>query len=139
MQEGPSSREVGAVKPPPWPWVLDFLVEIRTEKGTPARLINLESSTIDEEPIRRGLIDVQEPAMNQYYLILSDFPLQSPEQLKEKMKRVVVAVWSRNGDHTIRFGACTQHVRLVMYMLVSICVQNFVNHSVGERFFKNRL
>ncbi|CAN6806561.1 unnamed protein product [Brassica oleracea] len=41
-----------AVKPTPWPLVLDLVVEIRTEKGAPVGLINLESSTIEEEPIR---------------------------------------------------------------------------------------
>jgi len=72
IQEGPSSREVGAVKPPPWRALV--LVENRTEKGTPARLINLESSTIEEEPMRRGLIEVQVPAISNKYLLLLHSP-----------------------------------------------------------------
>ncbi|KAF2578009.1 hypothetical protein F2Q68_00000832 [Brassica cretica] len=57
--------KAGAVKPTSWPLVLDLLVEVRTEKGTQARLINLESSTIEEEPM-----EVQVPAMKTDYLIV---------------------------------------------------------------------
>ena len=83
--------EAGAVKPTPWPRVLDLLVEILTEKGAPVRLINLESSTIEEEPM-----GVQVPAMKTEYLRSSSLAGDEGEG------------GARNGDHTKRLGACTQ-------------------------------
>lgn len=70
------------MKPPPWLLVMDFLlVEIRTEKGTPARSINLESSTLEQEPMRRGgLIELQVPAM----INKNIYPSPGKENRKDK-------------------------------------------------------
>lgn len=105
------------MKPPPWLLVMEFLlVEIRTEKGTPARSINLESSTLEQEPMRRGgLIELQVPAM----INKNIYPSPGKENRKDKTEEEEEACGgrlfgSRNGGHTIRFGACTQHAFTIM-------------------------